>query len=454
MNGLNSAWAKTLELISPDIPKPSFDAWVKNSQPIAVHDDLIIIAVPNNFAKKYMEGKVAERLANILGGMLRRDIGLDFVVPPDAAEAEEEVALTTAHPVAGTVTASERNEPLSAYQPLNPRYIFNTFVVGTSNRLAHAAAMAVTENPARAYNPLFIYGGVGLGKTHLMHAIAHQILLRNPYQRVVYVSSETFTNELINAIRDGRQLQFRGRYRNVDCLLIDDVQFIGGKETTQEEFFHTFNTLHEARRQIVISSDRPPKNIPTLESRLLSRFEWGLIADIQPPDLETRHAILRKKADLEDIEVPDDVLQYIAKRVDTNIRELEGALIRLIAFVSFHHEELSPSLAEQVLEDVLPKRNKQPITISLIQEVVAEYYGLHPNDFSLRKRTRSIAFPRQVAMFLVRKLTDNSLPRIGQEFGGRDHTTVMHACEKISRGIAEDPEFASTIDALKKKIVG
>lgn len=451
MAELAAAWGRALELVATEVPQPSFDAWLKSSHPVAVHDDLVIVAVPNYFAKNYLEGKMAHRLSSILSLVLQRNVNVDFVVPSDARATMDAEAATVIETAPGP--AIRQPEAPDAPQPLNPRYVFDTFVVGQGNRLAHAAALAVSEAPAKAYNPLFIYGGVGLGKTHLMHAIAHHILEKNPRSRAVYVSSETFTNEFINAIRDGRQLWFRSRYRNVDILLIDDIQFIAGKETTQEEFFHTFNTLHEARRQIVLSSDRPPKEIPTIEDRLRSRFEWGLISDIQAPDMETRLAILRKKAQLESLAVPDDVLQYIADKIDTNIRELEGALIRLVAFASFHHQELSMALAETALQDILPQNNRPQITIRLIQEAVAKYYDLDMKDFKIRRRTRSISFPRQIAMYLARQLTDNSLPRIGQEFGGRDHTTVMHACDKITQELRKDQNLAAAVNALRKKIL-
>ena len=320
---------------------------------------------------------------------------------------------------------------------LNPRYTFDTFVIGNSNRLAHAASVAVAESPAKAYNPLFIYGGVGLGKTHLMHAIGHYVLSQNKKTKVVYVSSETFTNELINSIRDDRNIEFRNKYRNIDILLIDDIQFIAGKERTQEEFFHTFNSLYEANKQIIISSDRPPKEIPTLEDRLRSRFEWGLIADIQPPDLETRIAILKKKAKLENLVVPDEVLIYIAKKILSNIRELEGALIRIVAYSSLTNREINEELAIEALKDIISNTKPKFITPDLIKEKVAEFFNIKIEDFTAKKRTKSIVYPRQIAMYLCRELTDLSLPKIGEEFG-RDHTTILHAYDKISSDLEID----------------
>ncbi len=335
---------------------------------------------------------------------------------------------------------------------LNPKYTFDSFVIGNSNRFAHAASLAVAESPAKAYNPLFIYGGVGLGKTHLMHAIGHYILNNNPKSQVVYVSSEKFTNELINSIKDDKNVEFRNKYRNIDILLVDDIQFIAGKERTQEEFFHTFNALYEANKQIIISSDRPPKEIPTLEDRLRSRFEWGLIADIQAPDFETRMAILKKKADVEKLNIPNEVMVYIATKIKSNIRELEGALIRIVAFSSLTNKEISVDLASEALKDIISSKQTRQVTIDIIQEVVANYYNLKIEDLKSARRTRNIAFPRQIAMYLSRKLTDMSLPKIGEEFGGRDHTTVIHAYEKISNNLKKDESLQNAINELNKRI--
>lgn len=335
---------------------------------------------------------------------------------------------------------------------LNPKYTFDSFVIGNSNRFAHAASLAVAESPAKAYNPLFIYGGVGLGKTHLMHAIGHYILQNTPNAKVVYVSSEKFTNELINSIKDDKNEEFRNKYRNVDVLLIDDIQFIAGKERTQEEFFHTFNALYEADKQIILSSDRPPKEIPTLEDRLRSRFEWGLIADIQAPDFETRIAILKKKADVENLDIPNEVMVYIATKIKSNIRELEGALIRIVAYSSLTNREISVDLAAEALKDIISSEQNKQITIELIQDIVCNYFNLKIQELKSSRRTRNIAFPRQIAMYLSRKLTDMSLPKIGEEFGGRDHTTVIHAYEKISNILKKDESLRNVIDDLNKKI--
>lgn len=342
----------------------------------------------------------------------------------------------------------------SQYNNLNSRYTFDSFVVGNNNKLAHAASLAVSESPAEAYNPLFIYGGVGLGKTHLMHSIAHFILSENSRSKVLYVSSEKFTNELINSIREDKNEAFRQKYRNIDVLLVDDIQFIAGKERTQEEFFHTFNTLYEAKKQIIISSDRPPKEIETLEERLRSRFEWGLIADIQAPDYETRMAILQKRAELENLDLPDDVIQYVATNIKSNIRELEGAINKIIAYSTLVHKDLTKELAEDALKDLITPEKDKEITPEFILEIVAEHYNLNPMDIVSKKRPRDIAYPRQIVMYLSRTLTDISLPKIGQILGKRDHTTIIHGYEKIRKDIIKDSALKNTIEILTKKITG
>ncbi|MBE3590947.1 MAG: chromosomal replication initiator protein DnaA [Firmicutes bacterium] len=456
MENLDAVWAQALALLERELPRPSFETYLRKARPLGFYDDLFLVAVPNDFVRSYVEGKLSAQVRSNLSLVLNRDVAVEFVTP-DKSEAaaaldwDERPAAAPADDAASPASyaAAEFDTPA-----LNPKYTFDTFVVGSGNRLAHAAALAVAEAPAKAYNPLFLYGGVGLGKTHLMQAIAHTVLKRDPRRRVVYISSETFANEMINSIRDRRTVEFKARYRNVDILLVDDIQFLAGKESTQEEFFHTFNALYEAERQIVLSSDRPPKDIPTLEERLRSRFEWGLISDIQPPDLETRIAILRKKAQLDRLKVPDDVLLFIAERIDTNIRELEGALIRLVAYASLHQRTIDFDLAQDALKDILPQKKTRAITVRLIQDVVAEHFMIDHKDFKIRKRTRQVAFARQVAMYLCRELTDLSLPRIGEEFGGRDHTTVLHAHEKISRELKTDPELRQTIQHLRKRITG
>ncbi|HJC99482.1 MAG TPA: chromosomal replication initiator protein DnaA, partial [Candidatus Dwaynia gallinarum] len=352
-----------------------------------------------------------------------------------------------------TVSSSNKEISNNFSTNLNNKYTFETFVVGNSNRFAHAASLAVAESPSKAYNPLFIYGGVGLGKTHLMHAIGHLINENNKNLKVVYITSEKFINELISAIKDDKNIEFRNKYRNVDVLLIDDVQFIAGKERTQEEFFHTFNALHESNKQIILSSDRPPKEIKTLEERLCSRFEWGLIADIQPPDYETRIAILRKKADVDKLNIPNEVLIYIATKIKSNIRELEGALLRVVAYTNLTNSNVSLDLAKEALKDLINTKNSKTITIEYIQETIANYFDLNIEMLKSQRRTQNIAFPRQIAMYLCRKLTDSSLPKIGENFGGRDHTTVIHAYEKILNKIESDQDFNNTINELSNKIL-
>ncbi|MFY9275652.1 MAG: chromosomal replication initiator protein DnaA, partial [Clostridium sp.] len=353
-----------------------------------------------------------------------------------------------------TTEEDKSNTIKKSYPNLNPKYTFDTFVIGNSNRFAHAACVAVAESPAKAYNPLFLYGGVGLGKTHLMHAIGHHIMCQQEDPKVVYVSSEKFTNELINSIKNDKNEEFRNKYRNVDVLLIDDIQFIAGKEGTQEEFFHTFNALHEANKQIIISSDRPPKEIPTLEDRLRSRFEMGLITDIQPPDFETRIAILRKKAQLENINVPNEVMTYIAKYIKSNIRELEGALTRVVAYSSLTNKNISLELATEALKDIISNPKSEEITVNRIKEKVSEAFNIKMDDFNSKKRTRTIAYPRQIAMYICRELTDLSLPKIGSEFGGRDHTTVIHAHDKISKDIEENQQIKDKIDKIISDLKG
>jgi chromosomal replication initiator protein len=341
--------------------------------------------------------------------------------------------------------------PRESGAQLNPRYTFDSFVVGTSNQFAHAACMAVGEQLAKTYNPLFIYGGVGLGKTHLLHAIGHHARQRDPRIRVSYVSSEKFTNDLINSIRFDATVEFRNRYRSLDLLLIDDIQFIAGKERTQEEFFHTFNDLYDASKQIVISSDRVPREIPTLEERLRSRFEWGLIADIQAPDLETKAAILRKKAQAQGVRLPDEVSLFIAKHVKSSIRELEGSLVRLAAQASFAHQEITLELAQEVLRELTAEQQRVP-TISSIQKAVAEFYGVRVDDMRSRGRNKSIVLPRQVAMYLCRQIVKASLPDIGEGFGGKDHSTVIHSCEKVKRMIAGEDAFRRQVDELAVRV--
>ncbi|HHW71409.1 MAG TPA: chromosomal replication initiator protein DnaA [Clostridiales bacterium] len=435
---LNELWQESLKLIKAELTDVSFNTWIKTIEPVTIKENTIILCVPNDFTKGILESRYTNLVANAIKKVSSKDYSIKFIME---SEIDRYIDKT-----------KKESEQYDSSPMLNPKYTFDTFVIGNSNRFAHAASLAVAEAPAQAYNPLFIYGGVGLGKTHLMHAIGHYILSQNSNTKVLYVTSEKFTNELINSIRDDKNEEFRNRYRNIDVLLIDDIQFIAGKERTQEEFFHTFNALHEANKQIIISSDRTPKEIPTLEDRLRSRFEWGLIADIQPPDLETRVAILKKKAEIEGIEIDNDVLLFIANRIESNIRELEGALIRIMAYSSLTNNKLNVAVAEEALKDIIADNKPKPITSELIQEVVAEHFDLKIEDFKSKKRSRPIAYPRQIAMYLCRELTDLSLPKIGDEFGGRDHTTVIHAYDKISQEIEEDPQVKKTIERLYKKI--
>lgn len=442
---LKNLWEKTLDIIKSELSEVSFNTWIKSCEPISISSDTLKISVPNSFTQDILDKRYKDLVANSIKAVCSKLYTIEFVIASEAY-IKEDIKKTEKTPSKSIVVNDEMSSTL------NPKYTFNSFVIGNSNRFAHAASLAVAEAPAKAYNPLFIYGGVGLGKTHLMHAIGHYILDGNPNAKVVYVSSEKFTNELINAIKDDRNEEFRKKYRNVDVLLIDDIQFIAGKERTQEEFFHTFNELHDANKQIILSSDRPPKEIPTLEDRLRSRFEWGLIADIQVPDFETRMAILKKKADVENLNVANEVMGYIATKIKSNIRELEGALIRIVAYSSLTNREITVDLATEALKDIISKKQGKHITIDLIQDVVSSYFNLRVEDLKSQRRTRNVAYPRQIAMYLSRKLTDMSLPKIGEEFGGRDHTTVIHAYEKISENLKTDDSLQHTVNDLTKKI--
>lgn len=444
---LNELWQKTLNIIKGEMSEVSFNTWIKSCEPISISSDTIKISVPNSFTQDILEKRYKDLVANSIKVICSKLYKIEFLISSDLnlKEIKKEPKVTPQKNKSIIV-----NDEMST--TLNPKYTFDSFVIGNSNRFAHAASLAVAEAPAKAYNPLFIYGGVGLGKTHLMHAIGHYILQNNPNAKVVYVSSEKFTNELINSIKDDKNEEFRNKYRNVDILLIDDVQFIAGKERTQEEFFHTFNALHDANKQIILSSDRPPKEIPTLEDRLRSRFEWGLIADIQIPDFETRMAILKKKAEVEKLNVANEVMIYIATKIKSNIRELEGALIRIVAYSSLTNREITVDLASEALKDIISKKQGKNITINLIQDIVSSYFNLRIEDLKSQRRTRNIAYPRQIAMYLSRKLTDMSLPKIGEEFGGRDHTTVIHAYEKISDNLNNDENLQHTIETLTKKL--
>jgi chromosomal replication initiator protein len=438
---VSATWDKILLSLQKKLDNHNAETWLQSMKPVDCVDNIFYIQVPDHFSRDWLTERYGTIIKNTIYSILKKETDIEFIL-------HEEVQ---------SVLNRINKQPLPYmddlfFLQLNPKYSFDTFVVGESNRFAHAASLAVAESPAKTYNPFFIYGGVGLGKTHLMHAIAQHIINKNHSLKIAYVTSEKFTNDLINSIRDKKPEEFRNKYRNMDILLIDDIQFLAGKEMTQEEFFHTFNTLHEANKQIIISSDRPPKEIPTLEDRLRSRFEWGLITDIQPPDLETRIAILRKKVQLENISVPDDVLYYIANRIHSNIRELEGALIRLAAFSSLNKIDINLEVAMDALKDILPPKQTRQINIQLIHQTVSDYYSIKHEDFKSRKRTRNVSFPRQIAMYLAREMTDLSLPQIGKYFGGRDHTTVIHAYERIVSELQLDTNLQNSINEIIHKI--
>jgi chromosomal replication initiator protein len=466
------AWTQLID----ELPS-SHRAWVTASQPVTIHENTAIVAVPDDFTRSQLESRLRPRLedglSELLGQSLRLAVTVDNTLArPDAApptdtlvndaqpvaslghEAPAVPETVVARPVDGVapITPSQTAAATARETRLNPKYVFETFVIGSSNRFAHAAAVAVAEAPGKAYNPLLVYGDSGLGKTHLLHAIGHYVRSLFTGSRVRYVSSEEFTNDFINAIRDDRASAFQRRYREVDVLLIDDIQFLEGKIQTQEEFFHTFNTLHNANKQIVITSDRPPKRLEALEDRLRNRFEWGLITDVQPPDLETRIAILRKKAATERLTAPPDVLEFIASKIQTNIRELEGALIRVTAFASLNRQPVDLTLAEIVLKDLIPEGAEPEINAAVIIAQTAAYFGLSIDDLCGSSRSRVLVTARQIAMYLCRELTDLSLPKIGQQFGGRDHTTVMHADRKIRQLMAERRSVYNQVRELTNRI--
>jgi len=432
---LETLWARLLSVLELKLPPAVLDTWVRPSRLVAVDGDHIQIGAPNKFSRDWLVEHHLDALRaaarECLGGNPRISVVVESAPEPGARTRE--------------LPARDAGPALAA--GLNPRYTFETFVVGSSNQFAQAACQAIAELPSKAYNPLFIYGGVGLGKTHLLHAIGHQASRLFLPLTIMYLSSERFTNDLINAIRYDRMAEFRAKYRTIDVLLIDDIQFISGKERTQEEFFHTFNDLYESHKQIVVSSDSSPKQIPDIEERLRSRFEWGLIADIQPPDFETRVAILKKKAEIERVRVPDDIAYLIASRIRSNIRELEGSLTRMIAFCALTGREMSLDLAQEVLADLWGEEEKI-ITIEQIQRKVSDFFGLKLSDLKAKTRTKAVAFPRQVAMYLARQLTHASLTEVGRAFGGKDHTTVLHAVGKIQALLQEDPKLRKTIDTL------
>jgi chromosomal replication initiator protein len=447
----DSLWDAIAGRLRETLSETTYDTWFAHAEPRSLGEDGLVVAVPNDFTRDWIESHFQGFVSGAAHETLGRDVLVTFAVERGAGGPGRNPSTPDTPPRERVAEIPER-EPTEV--ELNPKYTFDLFVIGSSNRFAHAAALAVAEAPAQAYNPLFIYGGTGLGKTHLLQAIGHYVRQHSRRLTMRYVTSETFMNDFIDSLRDKRIEGFKRRYRNYDLLLIDDIQFFEGKERIQEEFFHTFNSLYEGGAQIIISSDRPPREIATLEERLRSRFEWGLLTDIQPPDLETRIAILRKKVNTERIAVTDpEVLTFIAGRVASNIRELEGALTRVVAFSSLTDRPMTVELAEHVLKDVFPQGSAAPeVTIPRIQEAVSERFGVTLDELVSPRRSQAVAYPRQVAMYLSRELTDSSLPKIGKEFGGRDHTTVIHATSKITRLIREDRSVYNLVQELTARI--
>jgi chromosomal replication initiator protein len=467
------AWQSVLGQLQMEMPRASFDTWLRNTKPVSYQNGTLTIGVQNAYARDWLESRLASTVRRLLVGIMDASVAVNFIVNGNAIEpgvdetsplSDQQEPSPALAPGAhltrtqwpGSADTLRQDRSVVAYdQParnpsLNPRYLFETYVVGSGNRLAHAACLAVAEKPARAYNPVFLYGGVGLGKTHLLHAIGNACHQRG--LTVLYVSSEEFTNDMINAIRTHTNQAFREKYRSADVLLVDDIQFIAGKESTQEEFFHTFNTLHGQDKQIIVTSDRPPKSLVTLDERLRSRFEWGLTADIQPPDLETRLAILRSKAERTGRQIPDEILETIARRVQSNIRELEGALNRIIAFADLSGSHLTSNLVELALADLLPQRSDIPP--AKIIELVAKEWQTSVEALLGRDRSKKIAQPRQVAMYLLRKETDASLPQIGEILGGRDHTTVMYAIQKVSNDMETKTDLRKRVANVKQQLYG
>ncbi|HVH62891.1 MAG TPA: chromosomal replication initiator protein DnaA [Candidatus Dormibacteraeota bacterium] len=449
-------WSQVQEELRFQLAKRTYDMWLKNTSVVSADGGTFKIGVPSKLAKDWLEDRFSGLIQETLQAVTGSEVDIDFVIapsghrPPHAfLEVDDQNGSENGHengvePVIET--------PVIAPSELNARFKFSSFVVGHNSQFAHAAAKAVAEAPGDSYNPLFLYGGVGLGKTHLMHAIGHEVHERFPRKRVVYLTSEQFTNEVISSIATARMGEFRHKYRTVDVLLIDDVQFLAGKDRTKEEFFHTFNALHEINKQIVISSDRPPKEIPTLEDRLRSRFEWGLIADIQPPDFETRLAILHSKLGENSSLIAEEVLSFMAHKVQRNIRELEGALTRIQAFAAVHQRPIDQEEAARLLSDIIPAGTRKPINVDRIQALVADYYNVTLDDMKGKRRDKHIVFPRQVAMYLVREETPSSLPAIGKAFGGRDHTTALHSIEKIANELKEDERLRYEVQSIREKL--
>lgn len=440
---MEQAWKQSLDILRDRVDPEDFETLIRRLHPVAARDRNLLVEAPNRLTVDL----VTKRYLNLIETVLSQTVGspIRVLLQPPSAIQQELFPLSV--PSTDTTTSGRGRRPSS----LIPKYTFANFVVGASNQFAHAACKAVANQPGDHYNPLFIYGGVGLGKTHLVNAIGHQILERSPERRVVYLSSESFMNELITALRRDHMDDFKGRFRRVDVLILDDVQFLAGRERTQEEFFHTFNSLYESHRQIVLTSDKFPKEIPDLEERLRNRFEWGLIADIQPPDMETRVAILQKKAEVEHIDLPHDVALFLAGNIDSNVRELEGSLTRLGAFASLNKCEITVDFARQVLQSILREKDSA-VTIESIQKTICEFFHIRPGDLRSKKRNRTIAVPRQVAMYLCRRFTQASFPVIGDRFGGRDHSTVIHATQVVDQRMKQDPTFRATIERLERML--
>jgi len=450
-NVKSGIWARALDVIKGDILPQSFDTWFTPIRQVGIDNSSISLEVPNQFFKDWVIDHYKDYIEQVLEKVCEDKVQVDLVVSSRGDDMNFETPATPA--AIPRENQAKLLQSIRTYSELNPKYTFDSFVVGSSNRFAHAASIAVSDSPAKSYNPLFIYGKVGLGKTHLMHSIGNRIHQRAPQTKILYISSEKFTNQLISAIQSRSTPNFRKLYRSVDVLLIDDIQFIAGKESTQEEFFHTFNALHDSHKQIVLSSDRPPKEIHSLEERLVSRFDWGLVTDMQAPDLETRVAILKMKAQRETIHVPDEVIFFIAERIRSNIRELEGALIRTVAYSKLIGQEVTTSLAKNILRDMFVEEASK-ITVDLIQQKVASYFDIRLSEMKSKRRTKAVAYPRQVAMYLVRELTDYSLPEIGEYFGGRDHTTVIYACNKVQGDAKKDGNAKAFISRLISDIKG
>ena len=440
-------WTAVQDELRFQLAKPSYETWLKNTSLLSADGSIYRVGVPSKLAKDWLEDRFAGLIQETLQAVTGNEVEVDFVVSSNGNRS----ALAGDDDLLGSEDMPEPAPPV-AQSELSEKFKFSSFVVGNNSRFAHAAAKAVSDAPGETYNPLFLYGGVGLGKTHLMHAIGHDVRRRFPKKRVLYLTSEQFMNEVIASIQTARMSEFRVTYRTVDVLLIDDIQFLAGKDRTKEEFFHTFNALHEINKQIVISSDRPPKEIPTLEDRLRSRFEQGLLADIQPPDFETRLAILRSKLSANANLVSEAVLTFIAHKVQKNIRELEGALTRVLAFSAIHQRPVDEEEAARLLEDIIPAGNRRPLTIDRIQETVAEYYSVSLEDMKSKRRDKHIVFPRQVAMYVVREETPSSLPVIGQAFGGRDHTTALHSIEKIMNELKEDERLRYEVQSIRERL--